>query len=263
MLTLSNVHTYYGDLHALKGVSLEVRSGEMVALIGANGAGKSTLVQTICGLLPAMSGEIVFQGAAIQGMPPETIVAQGISVVPEGRHVFSSLSVEVNLQMGGFIHRKNSRQVQEDMGRMFDIFPILHQRRHQLAGTLSGGEQQMLSISRALMSRPRLLILDEPSMGLAPLVIQEIFRILQSLKAEGRTILLIEQNARAALQIADRGYVLETGRVAIEGESRTLLSHREVQQAYLGRRGDACPELPPLPPEGDEPPPSGRSHSFN
>jgi len=237
MLTVSDIHTYYGNIHALKGISLQVRGGEMVALIGANGAGKSTLVHTICGLARPEKGSITFQGAGIQGLLPEVIVERGIAVVPEGRHVFSSLSVEVNLQMGGFIHRKNSRQVQEDIRRMFDIFPILRQRRLQLAGTLSGGEQQMLAISRALMSRPRLLILDEPSMGLAPLVIQEIFRILLELKAEGKTILLIEQNARAALQIADRGYVLETGRVVIEGEGAMLLEHKEVQMAYLGQKG--------------------------
>jgi branched-chain amino acid transport system ATP-binding protein len=237
MLTVSDIHTYYGNIHALKGISLQVRGGEMVALIGANGAGKSTLVHTVCGLTRPKKGSITFQGAAIQGLLPETIVERGISVVPEGRHVFSTLSVEVNLQMGGFIHRRNSRQVQDDIHRMFDIFPILRQRRLQLAGTLSGGEQQMLAISRALMSRPQLLILDEPSMGLAPLVIQEIFRILLELKGEGKTILLIEQNARAALQIADRGYVLETGRVAIEGEGAKLLEHKDVQRAYLGQKG--------------------------
>ncbi len=237
MLTVSDIHTYYGNIHALKGISLQVRSGEMVALIGANGAGKSTLVHTICGLTRPEKGVITFQGAAIQGLWPEAIVERGISVVPEGRHVFSTLSVEVNLQMGGFIHRRNSRQIKEDIYRMFDIFPLLRQRRLQLAGTLSGGEQQMLAISRALMARPQLLILDEPSMGLAPLVIQEIFRILQNLKEEGKTILLIEQNARAALQIADRGYVLETGRVAIEGEGTMLLEHKDVQKAYLGKKG--------------------------
>ncbi|MBI5591790.1 MAG: ABC transporter ATP-binding protein [Deltaproteobacteria bacterium] len=237
MLTVSDIHTYYGNIHALKGISLQVRAGEMVALIGANGAGKSTLVHTICGLTRPEKGVVTFQGTAIQGLWPEAIVERGIAVVPEGRHVFSTLSVEVNLQMGGFIHRRNSRQVKQDIYRMFDIFPILRQRRLQLAGTLSGGEQQMLAISRALMSRPRLLILDEPSMGLAPLVIREIFCILQNLKAEGKTILLIEQNARAALQIADRGYVLETGRVAIEGKGAMLLEHKDVQQAYLGKKG--------------------------
>jgi branched-chain amino acid transport system ATP-binding protein len=235
MLTVSDVHTYYGNIHAIKGITLQIRSGEMVALIGANGAGKSTLVHTICGLIRPEKGIITFQGAAIQCLLPEAIVVRGIAAVPEGRHVFSSLSVEVNLQMGGFVHRRKHRQVREDIHRIYDIFPILRQRRLQLAGTLSGGEQQMLAISRALMSRPQLLILDEPSMGLAPLVVQEIFRILQELKMEGKTILLIEQNARAALQIADRGYVLETGRVALEGEAAMLLEHKDVQRAYLGK----------------------------
>ena len=235
MLTVSDIHTYYGNIHALKGISLQVRSGEMVALIGANGAGKSTLVHTICGLIRPEKGAITFQGAAIQGLLPESIVELGIAVVPEGRHVFSTLSVEVNLQMGGFVHRRNSNQIQEDIHWMFDTFPILRQRRLQLAGTLSGGEQQMLAISRALMSRPQLLILDEPSMGLAPLVIKEIFRIILDLKEKGKTILLIEQNARAALQIADRGYVLETGRVALEGEGAMLLEHKDVQRAYSSR----------------------------
>ena len=243
MLTVSDIHTYYGNIYALKGISLQVRSGEMVALIGANGAGKSTLVRTICGLTRPEKGSITFQGASIQGVLPEAIVERGIAAVPEGRHVFSTLSVEANLQMGGFIHRRNSRRIQEDIRRMFDIFPILRQRRLQLAGTLSGGEQQMLAISRALMSRPRLLILDEPSMGLAPLVIQEIFRILLELKADGKTILLIEQNARIALQNADRGYVLETGRVAIEGESEMLLEHKDVQRAYLGQKGCGLSEV--------------------
>jgi branched-chain amino acid transport system ATP-binding protein len=235
MLTVKSVHTYYGNIRALKGVSLHVRSGEMVALIGANGAGKSTLVNTICGMVKPQKGVIEFQEAAISGLAPEEIVKKGIALVPEGRQIFSTLTVEANLQMGGFIHRRNSEQIREDMARMLDRFPILRQRSHQLAGTLSGGEQQMLAISRALMSRPQLLVLDEPSMGLAPLVIKEIFRIIQELREEGRTILLIEQNARAALQIADRGYVLETGRVVLQGEGSMLLEHREVQRAYFGK----------------------------
>jgi len=248
MLTVSDIHAYYGNIHALKGISLQVRSGEMVALIGANGAGKSTLVHTICGLIRPEKGAIMFQGAAIHGLLPESIVERGIAVVPEGRHVFSTLSVEVNLQMGGFVHRRNSNQIQEDIHWMFDIFPILRQRRLQLAGTLSGGEQQMLAISRALMSRPQLLILDEPSMGLAPLVIKEIFRIILDLKEKGKTILLIEQNAKAALQIADRGYVLETGRVALEGEGAMLLEHKDVQRAYLGQKGhlSMVPSVSPM-----------------
>lgn len=235
MLNVKSVHTYYGSIHALKGVSLHVRSGETVALIGANGAGKSTLVNTICGLVKSQRGTVEFQGKAISAMPPEDIVREGIALVPEGRQIFSTLTVEANLQMGGFIHRHNGRQIGEDMDRMYERFPILRQRNHQLAGTLSGGEQQMLAISRALMSRPKLLVLDEPSMGLAPLVIKEIFNIIRELRKEGRTILLIEQNARAALQIADRGYVLETGKVVLQGEGSMLLEHREVKRAYLGK----------------------------
>ncbi|HOI93503.1 MAG TPA: ABC transporter ATP-binding protein [Syntrophobacter fumaroxidans] len=235
MLTIKSLHTHYGNIRALKGVSLHVRSGEIVTLVGANGAGKSTLVNTICGLVKPLKGKIEFEGAPIEGMPPEDIVRLGIALVPEGRQIFATMSVEANLEMGGFVHRRNGRQVREDIGRMFDRFPILGQRRTQLAGTLSGGEQQMLAISRALMSRPRLLVLDEPSMGLAPLIVREIFSIVRELRQEGRTILLIEQNAKAALQIADRGYVLETGKVVLQGEGAELLEHREVQRAYLGK----------------------------
>jgi branched-chain amino acid transport system ATP-binding protein len=235
MLTIKSVHTYYGSIHALKGVSLHVRSGETVALIGANGAGKSTLVNTICGLVPSRKGTVDFQGKAIHTLSPEDIVREGIALVPEGRQIFSTLTVEANLQMGGFIHRRNGRQMGEDMERLYGRFPVLNERRHQLAGTLSGGEQQMLAISRALMSRPQLLIMDEPSMGLAPLVIKEIFNIIRELREEGRTILLIEQNARAALQIAERGYVLETGKVVLQGEGPMLLEHREIKRAYLGK----------------------------
>lgn len=235
MLKVKSVHTYYGNIHALKGVSLHVRAGEMVALIGANGAGKSTLVNSICGMVRPKKGAIELKGEAIDGLAPEEIVRRGIALVPEGRQIFSTLSVEANLEMGGFIHRGNREQLREDMAHMVERFPILHQRRTQLAGTLSGGEQQMLAISRALMSRPQLLVLDEPSMGLAPLVVKEIFRIVQELRKEGRTILLIEQNARAALQIADRGYVMETGKVVLQGEGSMLLEHREVQRAYFGK----------------------------
>lgn len=235
MLTVKSVHTYYGNIHALKGVSLHVRPGEMVALIGANGAGKSTLVNTICGLIAPRKGSIELEGESISGLTPEEIVRKGIALVPEGRQVFATLTVEANLQMGGFVNRRNKRQVEEDMEALLERFPILRQRSRQLAGTLSGGEQQMLAISRALMARPRLLVLDEPSMGLAPLIIREIFSIVQELRKEGKTILLIEQNAKAALQIADRGYVLETGKVVLQGEGVMLLEHREVQRAYLGR----------------------------
>jgi len=235
MLTVKSIHTYYGNIHALKGVSLHVGNGELVTLIGANGAGKSTLVNTICGLIQPRKGVIEFQGKPIQSLPPESIVPKGIALVPEGRQIFATLTVEANLQMGGYIHRHKREQIQEDMHRMLERFPILDERRQQLAGTLSGGEQQMLAISRALMSRPQLLVLDEPSMGLAPLITKEIFKIIQELREEGRTILLIEQNARAALNIADRGYVLETGKVVLQGEGTMLLQHQEVQRAYLGK----------------------------
>jgi branched-chain amino acid transport system ATP-binding protein len=235
VLTVKSIHTYYGNIHALKGVSLHVRAGEIVTLIGANGAGKSTLVNTICGMVQPQKGNIEFQGRPIHALSPENIVRQGVALVPEGRQIFSTLSVQANLEMGAFLHRRNARQVRDDMEQMFERFPILRQRSHQLAGTLSGGEQQMLAISRALMSRPQLLVLDEPSMGLAPLVIKEIFNIINEIHKEGRTLLLIEQNARAALQIADRGYVLETGKVVLEGEGPTLLEHREVKRAYLGK----------------------------
>jgi branched-chain amino acid transport system ATP-binding protein len=235
MLKIKSLHTYYGNIHALKGVSVHVRAGEMVALIGANGAGKTTLLNSICGLVRANKGSVEFEGANITSLPAEVIVQKGIALVPEGRQIFSTLTVEANLQMGGFIHRRHREQIDEDMRKFLERFPILAERRNQLAGTLSGGEQQMLAISRALMARPKLLVLDEPSMGLAPLVVRAIFDIIQELRAEGRTILLIEQNARAALRIADRGYVLETGKVVLEGEGRFLLEHREVQRAYLGK----------------------------
>jgi branched-chain amino acid transport system ATP-binding protein len=235
MLKVKSIHTYYGNIHALKGVSLHVGAGEMVALIGANGAGKTTLVNTICGMIRPRKGKIEYQTHPIYEVAPEEIVRRGIALVPEGRQIFATLSVEANLEMGGFIHRRHRSQIRDDMAIMFERFPILKQRRNQLAGTLSGGEQQMLAISRALMSRPQLLVLDEPSMGLAPLIIREIFRIVQELREEGKTILLIEQNARAALQVADRGYVLETGKIVLEGEGPQLLEHREVQRAYLGK----------------------------
>ena len=237
MLTIKSVHTYYGNIHALKGVSLHVKAGEIVALIGANGAGKSTLVNTVCGMERPRRGAVELDGKSIAGRAPEEIVQLGVALVPEGRQIFSTLTVENNLLMGAFIHRNNKEQIREDMERMLERFPILRTRSGQLAGTLSGGEQQMLAISRALMSRPRLLILDEPSMGLAPLVIRDIFRIIGELREEGMTILLIEQNARAALQLSDRGYVLETGKVVLEGEGSMLLDHREVQRAYLGKSG--------------------------
>lgn len=235
MLTLKSIHTYYGAIHALKGVSLHVRQGEIVTLVGANGAGKSTLVNTICGMSKPARGRIEFNGEPIEGIAPESIVRKGIALVPEGRQIFATLTVESNLLMGGFIHRNNPGQVREDMERLFERFPILKNRHRQLAGTLSGGEQQMLSIGRALMAKPRLLVLDEPSMGLAPLIVEEIYEVIRSLNGSGTTVLLVEQNAMGALAVAERAYVLETGRIVLSGKSDELLEHDDVQRAYLGR----------------------------
>jgi len=234
MLRLKSVHTYYGKIHALKGVSLHVNPGEIVTLIGANGAGKTTLLRTISGLTPAARGTVEYNGHDITRMQAEEIVRCGISHVPEGRKLFATLSVRDNLEMGAFI-RPDRDQVGADLGELRQKFPILSERWHQMAGTLSGGEQQMVAISRALMARPQLLILDEPSMGLAPRLVKEIFSIVKQLQEEGTTILLIEQNARAALRVADRGYVLETGRIILQGTSQMLLGHNEVKRAYLGK----------------------------
>lgn len=242
MLILRNVDVYYGKIHTLRNISLHVKRGEIVVLIGSNGAGKTTLLNTISGLLRPISGNIIFDGREIEGEEPERIVRMGISQVPEGRLVFKPMTVEENLILGSY-HRyslKSRSVVKEDMERVYSIFPVLRQRRRQLAGTLSGGEQQMLAIGRALMARPVLLLLDEPSMGLAPTIIREIFRYIVDLKKEyALTVLLVEQNARSALKIADRGYVIETGRIVLEGTSEELLSNRDVQRAYLGRDLDA------------------------
>ena len=234
MLTLKSVHTYYGNIHALRGVSLHVNQGEIVTLIGANGAGKTTVLKTISGLTPAKRGSIAFEGRDITKTAAEEIVRAGISHVPEGRKVFGTLSLRDNIEMGGFI-RGDKREVRADMVSFREKFPILADRWHQMAGTLSGGEQQVLAITRALMARPKLLILDEPSMGLAPLLVMETFKIIKTLREEGTTILLIEQNARAALHIADRGYVLETGKIVLQGKCQMLLEHEEVKRAYLGK----------------------------
>jgi len=234
MLRLKSVHTYYGKIHALKGVSLHVNRGEIVTLIGANGAGKTTLLRTISGLTPASRGAVDYKGREITRMEAEEIVHAGISHVPEGRKLFATLSVRDNLEMGAFV-RHDREQVREDLAVFRRKFPILSERWHQMAGTLSGGEQQLVAIARALMARPELLILDEPSLGLSPMLVREIFRIIMRLREEGTTILLIEQNARAALHVADRGYVLETGRIVVEGTSQTLLEHNEVRRAYLGK----------------------------
>jgi branched-chain amino acid transport system ATP-binding protein len=234
MLRLKSVHTYYGKIHALKGVSLHVNQGEIVALIGANGAGKTTLLKTISGLTQASRGTVEFKGVDITRMQPERIVRYGISHVPEGRKVFATLSVRDNLEMGAFV-RKDRQEIRKDLARFRENFPILSERWQQIAGTLSGGEQQVLAITRALMAHPLLLILDEPSMGLSPLLVKEIFSIIGGLRREGTTILLIEQNARAALNVADRGYVLETGKIVLQGKCRMLLEHNEVKRAYLGK----------------------------
>lgn len=242
MLTLKNLDVYYGKLYTLKKVSLHVKGGEIVTLIGSNGAGKTTLLNTISGLIKPSSGSILFDGVEISRDTPEHIVRIGISQVPEGRLIFSTLTVEENLFLGAYVRYSfnRKREVIEEAERIYSLFPKLKDRRKQLAGTLSGGEQQMLAIGRALMSKPKLLLLDEPSMGLAPNIAKEVFQyILELKKLYGLTVLLVEQNAKNALKIADRGYVLETGRVILEGSSETLIQNRDVQRAYLGRDLDA------------------------
>jgi len=239
MLKIKNVNAYYGKVHALKNVSLHLNRSEIVTLIGANGAGKTTLLNTLSALIPAASGEILLEGKGITGLAADRVVSLGLSQVPEGRQVFNPLTVEENLELGAYLRYRAGGQKSEiaaDLERMFQMFPRLKERRRQAAGTLSGGEQQMLAIGRALMARPKLLLLDEPSMGLAPLVVQDIFRVIVRLREEeGTTILLVEQNARAALKVADRGYVLETGKVILEGKGAELLENKDVQRAYLGR----------------------------
>lgn len=239
MLRLKNINTYYGKVHALKNVSLHLGEGEIVTLIGANGAGKTTILNTISGITPASVGEILFNKEPITSMSPDKVVKQGISQVPEGRQVFKPLSVEDNLELGAYLryrNRESKGSIHKDMDKVFTLFPRLEERRKQLAGTMSGGEQQMLAIGRALMANPKMLLLDEPSMGLAPLVVQEIFRVLERLRQEnGVTILLVEQNAKAALRLADRGYVMETGKVILEGSADELLENAEVKRAYLGK----------------------------
>lgn len=233
MLTVNDINVFYGAIHAIKGVSLEVNEGEIVTLIGANGAGKSTILRTISGLLKPKTGSIQFEGQEIAGMPAHEIVKKGISQVPEGRRIFAEMSVLENLELGAFT-RKDKDGIKADMELVFDRFPRLKERIGQLAGTLSGGEQQMLAMGRALMSRPRLLLLDEPSMGLAPLLIKEIFAIIQDINKTGTTVLLVEQNANMALSIAHRAYVLETGRITLSGDAKKLAASDEVRKAYLG-----------------------------
>lgn len=233
MLTINDINVFYGAIHAIKGVSLEVNEGEIVTLIGANGAGKSTILRTISGLLKPKTGSIQFEGQEIAGMPAHEIVKTGISQVPEGRRIFAEMSVLENLELGAFT-RKDKDGIKADMELVFKRFPRLKERIGQLAGTLSGGEQQMLAMGRALMSRPRLLLLDEPSMGLAPLLIKEIFAIIQDINKTGTTVLLVEQNANMALSIAHRAYVLETGRITLSGDAKELAASDEVRKAYLG-----------------------------
>jgi branched-chain amino acid transport system ATP-binding protein len=234
MLTLKSVQAGYGRLSVLKGISLHVRAGEVVTLIGGNGAGKSTTLRAISRLLPLWRGSLEFDGRDLTRLSPEKIVTLGLALVPEGRRVFATLSVNANLELGAF-HRTDQKQVRRDLEEVKERFPILRQRAHQAAGTLSGGEQQILAIGRALMARPKLLMLDEPSMGLAPRMAAQVYDILKELKRAGTTILLVEQNARAALKLADRGYVLETGRIILQGPAQELQEDPEVQRAYLGK----------------------------
>jgi len=234
MLKLESVQAGYGNILALKNVSLEINQGEIITLIGANGAGKSTTLMTICGVVSCRSGTILFQDRPIQKRSSDEIVRMGICQVPEGRHIFPQLTVKENLDMGAFL-RRDSAEIKRDMEYVFSLFPILAERRNQDGGTLSGGEQQMLAMSRALMARPQLLLLDEPSMGLAPLVIKQIFEIIKQINEENNTtIFLVEQNANQALHIADRGYVIENGTITLSGPAKDLLSNQDVQKAYLG-----------------------------
>lgn len=235
MLKVSDLHVYYGSIHAVKGVSFEVHEGEVVTLIGANGAGKSTILNTVSGLLHPRSGSILFHGKDLHGVPAHKLVGMGLAQVPEGRHVFLQMTVQENLEMGAYIRSgKESTAIAEDLEKVFVRFPRLKERRKQVAGTLSGGEQQMLAIGRALMSRPKMLLLDEPSMGLSPLLVKEIFKIIRQVNRNGVTVLLVEQNAKMALEIANRAYVLETGTIKMEGEATELANNIEVRKAYLG-----------------------------
>ena len=232
LLEVNDIHTYYGNIHALKGISLEVDSGEIIALIGANGAGKTTTLRTICGLMEPREGSVRYDGDDISSTRTDLLVSRGISMVPEGRGVFAKLTVEENLDMGAYTRR--DKGISEDLDRIFELFPRLEERKRQLAGTMSGGEQQMLAIARALMASPRLLLLDEPSMGLAPVLVDGVFETVARIKSEGVTILLVEQNAHMALQVADRGYVMQSGEVAISDTAANLQQNEIVQKTYLG-----------------------------
>lgn len=233
MLTAQDMEVYYGAIHAIKGVSFEVHQGEIVTLIGANGAGKSTILHTVCGLIRPREGDCRFNGESLKTLESHMIVQKGLALVPEGRRIFSRMTVLENLEMGAFA-RHDKENIQKDLERIFERFPRLKERRKQIGGTLSGGEQQMLATARALMSNPRLIMMDEPSMGLAPILVQEIFSIIQEINKQGTTVLLVEQNARMALSIAHRAYVLETGKVVLAGNAKELLNNEEVRRAYLG-----------------------------
>jgi branched-chain amino acid transport system ATP-binding protein len=233
LLEVADIHTFYGNIEALKGVSLEVEEGECVTLIGSNGAGKSTTLRSISGLTPPRQGSIKFQGREIAETPPQDIVSMGISQSPEGRHVFPRMSVRENLLLGAYL-RRDSGGIDEDLQRVYSLFPRLEERERQKGGTMSGGEQQMLAIGRALMARPTLLLLDEPSMGIAPILVERIYETIAEINQQGTTILLVEQNANFALEVSSRGYVLETGKVAVADQSASLRENPEVQRAYLG-----------------------------
>ena len=232
ILTVDNLNVYYGSIHAIKGVSFEVNEGEIVTLIGANGAGKSTTLNTIAGLLHARTGSVTFLGENLGKVPAHKIVSRGLALVPEGRRIFLQMTVQENLEMGSYT--RSGSGIVQDLERVYQHFPRLQERQRQIAGTLSGGEQQMLAMGRALMSHPKVMMLDEPSMGLAPILVEQIFEIIQSLHKSGTTILLVEQNAQAALSVADRGYVLETGKVVTTGSGRELLEDPAIKKAYLG-----------------------------
>ncbi len=235
MLKITGVETYYDNIQALKGIDFQISTGEVVAIIGANGAGKTTTMKTIAGLIKPKKGKIEFMGENITGLRPDQLVRMGISLVPEGRAILSQMTVLENLEMGAF--QRADKDIRKDIDKVMDRFPILRERTNQLGGTLSGGQQQMLAIARALMSRPKLLLLDEPSMGLAPIIVADIFKIIKEINQEGTTVLLVEQNVRQALKVAHKGYVLETGKIIISGTSRDLINDPKVKEAYLGHSG--------------------------
>ena len=233
MLEVKNLEVYYGVIQAIKGISFEVNEGEVIALIGANGAGKTTTLQTITGMLQPKAGEIIFEGKDISKIPGHKIVSMGMAHVPEGRRVFAELSVYENLKLGAYT-RKDKKEIEETLARVYKSFPRLEERKNQLAGTLSGGEQQMLAMGRALMSKPKIILMDEPSMGLSPILVEEIFHIIREISASGTTVLLVEQNAKKALAIADRAYVLETGNIVLSGDAKEMMSNDSIKKAYLG-----------------------------